>query len=85
MARSLRINFNDGWYHVMNRGASFRMIYCSNKDKEMFLSCLDKTAKQYDIEVHAYCLMANYYHLLIKTPRAYLSDAIRFLNSAYAR
>ncbi|MGD9152265.1 MAG: transposase [Gammaproteobacteria bacterium] len=84
MARQPRINYNNSWHHVTNRGAASKTIFHSNNDRKKFLSLLQKTIKQYEIEVHAYCLMSNHYHLLIKTPSANLSSAIRYLNSLYA-
>lgn len=36
------------------------------------------------VEVHAYCLMTNHYHLLIRTPEANASRAIQWLNVSYA-
>ena len=85
MSRALRIQFKNAWYHVMNRGAAFRSIYLNNKDREKFLTVLETVTKQYDIEIHAYCLMTNHYHLLIKTQLPNLSNAMRYLNSMYAR
>ncbi len=34
---------------------------------------------RYRVEIHAYCLMSNHYHLLIKTPFANLDRAMRHL------
>jgi len=85
MSRSLRVNYNDAWYHVMNRGAGFREIFLSNKDRNFFLTLLGEITEQYNIEIHAYCLMKNHYHLLLKTPKGNVSEAIRHLNGLYAR
>jgi hypothetical protein len=38
-----------------------------------------------NILCHAYCLMGNHYHLLLETPDANLSLAVRQLNGAYAQ
>lgn len=85
MSRAPRINFHNCWYHVMNRGAGFKKIFFTNQDCEKFLFLLEKITEQYEIEIHAYCLMRNHYHLLVKTPLPNLSSAIRYLNSMYAR
>lgn len=85
MSRSLRINFNNAWYHVMNRGAAFKKIFFTNQDRRKFLTLLEEITAHHNIEIHAYCLMDNHYHLLVKTPRGNLSAAIRDLNSWYAK
>ncbi len=51
----------------------------------MFLNTAGEAAKQFDIEIHAYCLMSNHYHLLIKTPRANLGRAMRHINGVYTQ
>lgn len=85
MGRPLRIQFEGAWYHVMNRGASRQVIYKDNSDKLKFLNILEKVIKTYHIEIHAYCLMDNHYHLLVHTPYPNLSEAMRQLNSLHAR
>ncbi len=85
MSRPLRIEYPGAWYHVMNRGASGRTIFRSDRDWHTFLSLLGDLAATFAVEVHAYCLMGNHYHLLIHTPRGILSGAMRHLNSLYTQ
>lgn len=85
MARQLRIYFEGAWYHVMNRGINRQNIFFSNKQKYKFLKLLGEIKKIYGIEIHAYCLMSNHYHLIIHTPRANISDAMKYLNANYAK
>jgi len=37
------------------------------------------------MKVHAYCLMGNHYHLLIKTPLSNLSRCMRHVNGVYTQ
>lgn len=85
MPRPLRLEFQDAWYHVMNRGAGYQDIYKSVKHREIFLDLLQEASRIFGIEVHAYCLMDNHYHLLVKTPRANLSRAMRHINGIYTQ
>ncbi len=85
MSRPLRIEYARAWYHVLNRGASRRGIFRSNRDRQSFLSLLGDIAATFAVEVHAYCLMGNHYHLLIRTPRGNLSRAMRHLNGVYTQ
>ncbi len=39
----------------------------------------------FDLRVSAYCLMSNHYHLLVQTPGANLSRAMRHLNGVYTQ
>jgi len=50
-----------------------------------FLDCLAQAHTRFGIEVQAYCLMGNHYHLLIKTPRGNLGRAMRHINGVYTQ
>ena len=60
-------------------------IYCDDVDRRRFLTVLETVVEQYHIECHAYCLMSNHYHLVIRTPEPNLSAAIQYLNGVYAQ
>lgn len=85
MARPLRIEFPGAWYHVMNRGARRTHIYLNDKDRTTFLSLVSDIVETFHVEVHAYCLMNNHYHLLIRTPYGNLGQAMRHLNGVYTQ
>ena len=85
MPRPLRLEFPNAWYHVMNRGAGRKNIYKSAKHRQIFLDLLEDASQLFGIEIHAYCLMGNHYHLLIKTPRGNLSRAMRHINGIYTQ
>ena len=77
MARPLRIEFEGAWYHAMNRGSSHCAIFLHDDHREMFLRLLAESVAMFGIEIHSYFLMSNHYHLLIRTPHANLSRAMR--------
>lgn len=85
MSRPLRIEYEGAWYHVMNRGRRKEKIFFNEKDFEIFKKTLSEISHRYDIKIHAYVLMSNHYHLLINTPRANLSRAMRHLNGTYTQ
>jgi putative transposase len=85
MARQLRITFEGAWYHVMNRGINHNNIFFNNDNRIKFLELLKESVDIYGIEIHAFCLMDNHYHLIIHTPRGNISHAIRHVNSKYAQ
>ncbi len=85
MSRPLRIEYPGAWYHVINRGAGRQRIFHSDRNREIFLNLLEDISQLYLIEIHAYSLMDNHYHLLIHTPRGGLSQAMRHLNGVYTQ
>lgn len=84
MARPLRIHIAGGWYHVTSRGQRRERIYYDRGDRVEFLKRLEELTKRYGVEVYAYVLMPNHYHLLVRTPGANLSEAMQWLNNGYA-
>lgn len=73
MSRPLRIEYANAYYHVMNRGAGHQNIFNSEQECILFLDIISDAHRQYNIEIHAYCLMTNHYHLLVKTPEETLA------------
>jgi len=69
----------------MNRGAARQVIYLIDDDYGMFLEAVKESAKFFGIRIISYCLMPNHYHLLIQTPKANLSRAMRHLNGVYTQ
>jgi putative transposase len=69
----------------MNRGRRGDEIFCEDKDYVTFIDLLKEIAEDYNVKVSAYCLMSNHYHLLIQTPDANISRAMRHLNSVYTQ
>jgi putative transposase len=47
-----------------------------------FLEVFSSVVEQFDWVSYTYCLMSNYYHLLVKTPDANLSKGVRLFNGA---
>ena len=72
MARPRRIQYAGAWHHVMNRGLARQFIYQNESHRYLFLSLLEDINLPYQTEIHAYFLMGNHYHLLLRTPCASL-------------
>lgn len=85
MPRPLRLQYEGAWYHVMNRGANHCKIFLEQKHYKIFLHLLEKISYLFTVEVHAYCLMTNHYHLLLHTPHGNLGKAMKHLNGIYTQ
>ena len=83
MARPIRVEYEDAVYHVTARGNERRAIFRGDPDRELFLAAVEQACARFGTVVHAYCLMPNHYHLIVRTPRANLSRAIGWLQTAY--
>ncbi|MBI3609905.1 MAG: transposase [Nitrospirae bacterium] len=85
MSRPLRIEYPGAYYHVMNRGLAYQVVFSDRSDREQFLNLLSECHEMWGIRVLAYCLLNNHYHLLIQTPQANLSRAMRHLDGHYTQ
>lgn len=85
MARPLRIEYPDAVYHVSNYGADNQRVFPSAKYFEAFLEGLGETCSRLNVEVHAYCLLRDEYHLVVKTPEANLSRFMRQVDGLYTQ
>jgi len=85
MARPLRIEFEDAFYHVMARGNARQDIFLNDADRVKFIDNLGRVAKRFDWVVWAWCLMDNHYHLLIQTRQPTLSKGMREVNGVYTQ
>jgi len=84
MARPVRIQRENAFYHITSRGNRREVIFHNAEDYERFVEQLQHTVKSYDIVLYAYVLMNNHYHLLIRTLKANLSRFIQRLNTSYS-
>ena len=83
MARPLRIEYHNAWYHVTSRGNQRANIFRDDKDRNKFLQILRESAALFNIEVHGYVLMGNHFHFLLRTLDANLSRFMQRFNTTY--
>lgn len=84
MARPLRLESEDGVYHVLNRGNYRADLFRSEKARAAFLKCLGEACAKTGWRIHAWCIMSNHYHLAVSTPQANLVDGMRWLQGTFA-
>lgn len=86
MPRASRCDEPGRWHHVFNRAVSKRPLFLCGADFRQFLSCLARESRRrLDIEIHAYALMLNHYHLLVRSIRGRLDAAMQRIQTRYAR
>ncbi|MGA9276479.1 transposase [Ilumatobacter sp.] len=85
MGRMLRADSPGDWHHVMNRGSGRRRVFWSDDERAAFVDLLSELDDRFGVEIHAYCLMGNHYHLLVRSASGRLSEAMCWLGSRFTR
>lgn len=85
MSRPLRIQFPGAVYHIMNRGGARQATFLGDDDYQAFLDTLAEAHRLWGIEVFAYSLMKNHYHVCLRTPKGNLSRVMRHVDGIYTQ
>lgn len=73
------------WFHVFNRGARRQDIFLDDGDRRCFLGLLNEVHQRHGVEVHAFCLLDNHFHLVLHCPERNLSEAMHWMATVYAQ
>jgi len=80
-----RRDFPGSWHHVINRSVDQQPFFHGPSDVRLFLARLAREVKRGWLEVHSWCAMTTHYHLLVRSPRGQLSEAMRRIQNEYSR
>lgn len=69
----------------MNRGARREPTFRDPLHCDIFFEHLAKVVTRFGLEVHAYVLMPNHFHLLVRSIRGNLSDCMKHLLGPYTQ
>jgi len=72
-------------YHVLSRGNERKDIFHDDRDRLTFLDVIGEMSDQYHVDILAYILMGNHYHILLRTNHANLSKSMQWLALTYTR
>ena len=94
MARLSRLTLPGYPHHVIQRGNNRQAIFATVADYQFLLGLMEYNAKKFEVELHAYVLMSNHFHLLAtpQTPtgvpqmmQAVGRSYVRYFNDLYGR
>ncbi|MHC4459371.1 MAG: transposase [Planctomycetota bacterium] len=85
MARAWRIEYKRALYHVLSRGNQKQDIVSNDDDRKLFLATAAEMAERFEIDLFAYVLMDNHYHLLFRTNRANLCKSMQWFGATYTK
>lgn len=85
VGRPVRSDVPGGYYHVVNRGVARNDIFFDDCDRVEFTRLLGVVHERFGVDIHAFALMTNHYHLLLECPEGTLSDAMHLLGSVFVR
>jgi REP element-mobilizing transposase RayT len=79
--------FRGTFHHLYNRGANKNLIFFERENYFYFLKKLNLYKTKYQIEILAYCLMPNHFHLFVKqkTDQFTISKFISNLLNSYVK
>lgn len=83
MTRPLRIEYEGAWYHISCRGNERKVLFVDHKDRKQLLTILAQSLALYWVELHAYVLMSNHFHLVVRTRKANLHKFMQRFNTTY--
>ena len=85
MSRPWRIEYKGALYHLLSRGNEHSDIFVDDKDRGNFLNTVGEMSQRFDIDIFAYVLMNNHYHILARTRRANLKKAMQWFGTTYTQ
>ncbi len=68
MPRTIKLGYEDAFYHVMNRGKARNTIFHDKHYYQSVITDLVEAHQRFGVEIHAYGLVGSHYHLLLQTP-----------------
>ena len=83
MPRLARLDAPGVLHHVIGRGIERKKILLNNRDRNDFVARLGELAEDDSMDIYAWALLPNHFHLLCKTNQRPLSSSMRKLLTGY--
>jgi REP element-mobilizing transposase RayT len=84
MPRSLRIERDNGVYHLINRGNYRQDLFVDEGTHRSFETCLFEACEKCGWVLEGFCVMTNHFHLVVRTPKGNLIYGMKWLQSTFA-
>ena len=84
MPRGLRIERENGVYHIINRGNYRQDLFISEGAHLSFEACLFEACEKSEWVLEGFCVMSNHFHLVVRTPKGNLISGMKWLQSTFA-
>ena len=85
MSRKARRRDKHSPHHIMSRSIPELNLFNCEEDKEQYLKYMKLSAKIYQIEVLAYCIMDTHVHILVHPRGGNISKFMKAINNPYAK
>lgn len=73
-----------GMYHIVVRGVDKLPVFNQTREKTRILNLIRENYEEYGIQIYAYCIMSNHFHLLVKAELPELASFMAKVLAAYA-
>jgi len=84
MGRIPRSDLPGGYFHVWCRGVAAAVAFPTAEDRTEVFGLIGRSARRFDWELYAACVMSTHYHLVLEAPVERLSRGMHQLNWRYA-
>lgn len=84
MPHTARKKGESGFYHVVTKGDGGQIIFESDENRAFYLIVLEAAVAAHAVELHAFCMMDNHVHLLVRDRGDALSTFMKQLDETYA-
>jgi len=84
MPRPPRVDEKGLWHHISNGGVAKRTLFETSRDIRYLLSLFARMVRAGRIEVHAFVVMANHYHVVIRSLDGEISRTMQWIEARYA-
>jgi len=83
LARRLRVEYPGAMYHVIQRGNNRENVFERPEEKYHLIEQFRKVVEVDDVELFAYVVMSNHYHLALRTSSEPLNKVMHRINTKF--
>lgn len=82
--RKMRLTYQGAFHHITSRAQGGKNIFQEHRQKLKIIELILEECQRYKLDVYAYCIMDNHYHIVLQNTSGRLSDCMRSINGTYA-